>query len=145
MAITKAVSANPVRGYYVTTIFNGRKVLKSGSGFGLPRLGGLINARVDGLATDSAAGRMLASKAPLTARQRELAAHAAAEQEKQLVKEHTDFVKAAKEVTDVPPHAEVKVEKDETTGEKKVAAHGTVDAGALEAKKADTKGVSPQK
>jgi hypothetical protein len=61
MAITKAVSANPVRGYYVTTIYNGRRVLKSGTGtgFGAPRLGGLINARVDGLAGGGTAGNRL--------------------------------------------------------------------------------------
>ena len=61
MAITKAVSANPVRGYYVTLMYNGRRVLKSGvgTGFGAPRLGGLINARVDGLTGGGTAGSRL--------------------------------------------------------------------------------------
>jgi hypothetical protein len=80
MAITKAVSANPVRGYYVTLMYNGRRVLKSGNGagFGAPRLGGLVNARVDGLAGGGTAGnRLLTPMAGAGAEAAKSAIHAA--------------------------------------------------------------------
>src|SRR4051812_36051241 len=55
MAIAKARSSLPVRGYYVTPINPGRVIQQSGSGFGLPRLGGLLNAQVEGLTGGSSA------------------------------------------------------------------------------------------
>jgi hypothetical protein len=58
MATTKARPASPVHGAEVTTIHTGRITQRSGAGFGLSRLGGLINARVDGLTTDTASTRL---------------------------------------------------------------------------------------
>lgn len=161
MAITKAVSANPVRGYYVTTVFNGRKVLKSGSGFGVPRLGGLINARVDGLSTDTAAGRMLAARSPVSARQKDLQHHMSAEDAKRLQKEHEDYVKSTREAAKAefeaakegekvaermakhnekvaadhektPEVNPVQIVKDPMTGEQRATVLGSADASVLD-------------
>jgi len=64
VAITKARSGSPVRGYYVTTINTGRVTQLSGAGFGVSRLGGLINAYVDGLTGGGSAATRLAAQPP---------------------------------------------------------------------------------
>src|SRR5206468_9576344 len=91
MAITKARTGSVVRGYYVTTINTGRVTQASGAGFGLPRLGGLINAQVEGLSGGGSAAGRLAAQAPHFD-------HEAAEREhKEQVRQHEEWKKGVKD------------------------------------------------
>lgn len=103
MAITKARTSSPVRGYYVTTIFTGRTTQLSGAGFGLPRLGGLINAQVDGLVGGGSAATRLAAQAP-----RHEYAEAKLEVQRKHAEEHK--VEAKLEPKPVEAKAEAKAE-----------------------------------
>jgi hypothetical protein len=90
MAIAKARSSSPVRGYYVTTINTGRIVQLSGFGFGVPRLGGLIYAQVDGLTGGGSATTRFAAQAPHDKER-------FAAEEKERVKQHEEWKKGVKE------------------------------------------------
>jgi hypothetical protein len=94
MAIAKARSSLPVRGYYVTTINTGRVIQQSGSGFGLPRLGGLLNAQVEGLTGGSSATGRLAAQAPDANR---FAASQLTQEEKERLKDHEEFKRGIRE------------------------------------------------
>lgn len=95
MAIAKVRSSLPVRGYYVTTIFTGRVVQNSGGGFGLPRLGGLLNAQVEGLTGGSSATGRLAAQAP----ERLAVKHAQEiqQEEKDRLRQHQEWKQDVKE------------------------------------------------
>src|SRR5688500_11099167 len=92
MAIAKVRSADPVRGHYVTTIHTGRITKLSGKGFGVARLGGLVNAQVEGLAGGGTGGKVMKTAVlPTPARQVELQNAQTSEAEKQRVEEHKRF------------------------------------------------------
>lgn len=96
MATAKSRSSLPVRGYYVTTINTGRIVQTSSHGFGLPRLGGLLNAQVEGLTGGGSAAGRLAAQAP---DRREF--EAAKEEEKERVKAHHEWKNRIRETAKV--------------------------------------------
>jgi hypothetical protein len=107
MAITKAISGNPVRGYYIETIQTGRIIRQTGgtgiSGFGQPRLGGLTNAIVDGLpGGGTGAGRMQTpAVASVSERVAQLHTELAKEAEKARVDQHKDYIDERREVAKV--------------------------------------------
>lgn len=119
MAITTARSSEPVRGYYVTTIHTGRVVQASGNGFGLPRLGGLLYAQVEGLTGGSAASRM-AAQAPNPSHEDLKVAKA---EEKARVEDHREWkedIKAAAKHQAAEEKKDVEVQKKVAEEAKKV-------------------------
>jgi hypothetical protein len=116
MAITKAISGNPVRGYYVTTINTGRVIQQSGKGFGVPRLGGLINAQVDGLTGGgTGATRLQTARVEMSDRQRQLQHYTRVEEERLREEQHEEFKEARKEAAEAEREA---VEKGKEVQEK---------------------------
>jgi len=162
MAITKARTGSVVRGYYVTTINTGRVTQASGAGFGLSRLGGLINAQVEGLSGGGTGASRLAAQVPHFDRE------AAEREHKEQVKQHEEWKKSVKdahkklvaeekqvdelnkklgdEAKPSPlnlPHAEVV--KDPETNSPRVVAKDKLPAEALDHPVVPKEGVKPEK
>jgi hypothetical protein len=143
MAITKARTGSVVKGYYVTTVNNGRIVQSSGNGFGVARLGGLINAQIDGLTRSTGSIRLAAQAPPPKvsdkerAKQHEEWKHDVKENEKKAVAEAKKTEELNKKLGDEAkpsplnlPTAEVV--KDPETNSPRVVAKDKVPAEALD-------------
>lgn len=116
MAIVKTRSAEPVRNGYMVTVHTGRQVVASNKGFGKPRMGGLINATVEGLASGGTGGQRLLTDIgnPVPSRVAELETKIQQEAERQrtqAAREFRDERKGVYEEQDKLTQEGLKIEK----------------------------------